>query len=525
MSLNHGCRLVWHRRDLRLEDNPSYNCVLPQEENCHHTPTTPIIPIVSLYVFDTLDFCPRPSVVAPDHPDWRTIRTGPHAARVLRESVLDLRNSLRQREGELLVRVGKAVDIVPEIAQEVGATEVVWNEEAGTEERDASIRVKEALERASSGRKEIKIITNMTCTLYHPDDLPRSEEIWNRLAHPRQPVKRKRRQEIPTEIPRGAFHQIVDVSPRRLEGMCQIMGDFRRVLRTLKVRSSTHAPSQFILPPIIHQMEAGDLPTLEELFSAARHTPLLGLPENIMENVLQAALQQQDPATCSQAATTDLPNHQDHNSYITRGGETKALQRLQYFLQDDRAASADRSRADVSNDHSSRLGVHLALGTLSPRLVYERAKSHQGAGWLASHLEIRDYFLYLAFYKSADMFRKEGVTAATKKKKESETSVAWRNPSCEMSGSDEIGTTKEEQAQAAEPDWNRWAQGSTGFPLVDAAMKELMATGYCSNRVRQNAASVLTKDLHIDWRAGAEWYQFLLEDHCVAANWVSVFWT
>ena len=67
--------------------------------------------------------------------------------------------------------------------------------------------------------------------------------------------------------------------------------------------------------------------------------------------------------------------------------------------------------------------------------------------------------------------------------------------------------------------WTCWATGETGLPLVDAAMKELIETGYCSNRVRQNAASVLTKDLEIDWRAGAEWFQFLLCDHCVGANW------
>ena len=50
-------------------------------------------------------------------------------------------------------------------------------------------------------------------------------------------------------------------------------------------------------------------------------------------------------------------------------------------------------------------------------------------------------------------------------------------------------------------------------------MRELVATGYCSNRARQNAASLLAKDLGIDWRAGAEWFQFWLADHCVAANW------
>jgi deoxyribodipyrimidine photolyase len=67
--------------------------------------------------------------------------------------------------------------------------------------------------------------------------------------------------------------------------------------------------------------------------------------------------------------------------------------------------------------------------------------------------------------------------------------------------------------------WIQWATGVTGLPLVDAALREMIQTGYCSNRVRQNAASVLAKDLGIDWRAGAEWFQFLLCDHCVGANW------
>lgn len=60
--------------------------------------------------------------------------------------------------------------------------------------------------------------------------------------------------------------------------------------------------------------------------------------------------------------------------------------------------------------------------------------------------------------------------------------------------------------------------GETKLPLLDAAIRELQATGYCSNRVRQNAASLLTKDLGIDWRAGAEWFNFFLEDHCVGYN-------
>lgn len=89
----------------------------------------------------------------------------------------------------------------------------------------------------------------------------------------------------------------------------------------------------------------------------------------------------------------------------------------------------------------------------------------------------------------------------------------------------------------------RWATGHTGLPLVDAAMRQLQQTGstarvqlrsqrrrvphvfralrgsgYCSNRVRQNAASLLAKDLRLDWRAGAEWFQWLLTDHEVGVE-------
>ncbi len=74
-----------------------------------------------------------------------------------------------------------------------------------------------------------------------------------------------------------------------------------------------------------------------------------------------------------------------------------------------------------------------------------------------------------------------------------------------------------------------WIQAQTGIPFVDANMKELLLTGYIdekysqrirfmSNRGRQNVASFLTKDLKVDWRLGAEWFESLLIDHDPASN-------
>jgi deoxyribodipyrimidine photo-lyase len=71
----------------------------------------------------------------------------------------------------------------------------------------------------------------------------------------------------------------------------------------------------------------------------------------------------------------------------------------------------------------------------------------------------------------------------------------------------------------AHADFERWTSGTTGFPLVDASMRELSATGFMSNRGRQNVASFLTKNLRIDWRAGAEWFESVLIDYDVASNW------
>lgn len=63
-----------------------------------------------------------------------------------------------------------------------------------------------------------------------------------------------------------------------------------------------------------------------------------------------------------------------------------------------------------------------------------------------------------------------------------------------------------------------WARGRTGFPFVDAVMRELAATGYTSNRGRQNVASFLAKDLRLDWRLGAQLFEALLTDHDPAVN-------
>lgn len=474
-------RLIWHRRDLRLTDNPLYS-------NLDDTSSTSTI---SVYVFDESQFAPRPSTCLPF--EWNAVTVGPHAARLLVEAVTELRLNIQKLGGQLIVRMGNPVDLVPSIAKQIGATEVWWNEEPGVYEVEMSQRVRGALERHG-----IPVTTHEGYTLYHPNDLPYSRETWQKLAHPKQQRRKsKNKSAITNKVDATSAtaasttisdSKVTNISPKRWEGIPKVMGDFRRAARTgAQIRPTIPAPSCLSMPCLPLDLHLGDIPTLsiltEPLLSPCDRTFIMGMDVECIRQVVKAAM--------------DRCNDGDS---ATRGGESWALGRLHHFVHGGYAATADRSLADVSENNSSRLSVHLALGTISPRTIYEAAvAAGEPCRWLISHLEMRDFFLVTAFSAGNRLYRSKGMPVVKKQE-----SVQWQSP------------TANEQTRER---WRRWATGETKLPLVDAAMRELMSTGYCSNRVRQNAASVLTKDLGIDWRAGAEWFQFLLEDHCVGANW------
>jgi deoxyribodipyrimidine photo-lyase len=108
--------VVWFRDDLRVRDNPTL-------ADAAETATT----LLPVYVFDPRDR---------GETQYGTEKLGAHRARFRRESVLDLRESLRERGGELIVRRGRAESVVPEIADAVGADAVHAGTKPATEERE-----------------------------------------------------------------------------------------------------------------------------------------------------------------------------------------------------------------------------------------------------------------------------------------------------------------------------------------------------------------------------------------------------
>lgn len=454
-------RLIWHRRDLRLDDNDLYR----HDSNNY-----------SIYVFDPRDFelgSTRSGIVA-----------GPHYTRRLLDAVHCLKKNLEEKGGNLIVRVGSALAEVPSIAQQLDVDEVAWAEVPGFYECEASRTMQNILQ---YGSYRCNVFTTCTLTLAHPHDLPRNPDTWQHLARPNERRRKKSRSKSgkQTAQEEASPRNIVDITPRRFDGMPTIMGDFRRVARTCSnVRGPSNEPPRSCIAKGGNNLSE-EVPSIETLFKPLRETSSLVLeclPPGMIEGVVKSAIALRDEKASSGAPERPLEDLED---FIMR-----------------RASSADRSLCDVSGGHSSRLSTPLALGTISPRQVYhvtrrcqERLEDPSKVDWIISHLEMRDYFLFDCFREGKNAFRLEPKPAHQRAR------IEWRP----------LAESRDE--------FLRWCSGRTGLPMVDAGMREMIATGYASNRVRQNMASVLTKDLNLDWRLGADWFQFLLEDHCVAANW------
>jgi len=179
------------------------------------------------------------------------------------------------------------------------------------------------------------------------------------------------------------------------------------------------------------------------------------------------------------------------------GGEIAGLDRLDEYLWD---ADALREYKETRNglcgrNYSSKFSPWLNEGCLSPRRVnatideYEdRRVANESTYWLRFELRWRDFFQFQFAKHGGTFFTPGGIRRRD---------IDW---------STDIEA------------FDRWRRGETGVPFVDAAMRELNATGYLSNRARQNAASFLANDCRIDWRWGAAYFETRLIDYDPASN-------
>lgn len=177
-------------------------------------------------------------------------------------------------------------------------------------------------------------------------------------------------------------------------------------------------------------------------------------------------------------------------------GEAQALQRLQnYFWVLDRARTYKDTRNGMLDwNDSTKFSLWLANGSLSPRMIYQELRAYEdkvvkneSTYWIFFELLWRDYFKFYLQQEGASLFLRKNKM---------------------------ISSYKEAQSL-----FQSWCEGRTGDAFIDANMRELLQTGWMSNRGRQNVASFLAKKWQLPWRWGAEWFEQQLLDYDVASNW------
>ncbi|GAA6002635.1 hypothetical protein JCM10207_007604 [Rhodosporidiobolus poonsookiae] len=459
--------LTVHRNDLRLHDN----ALLHTPHDQHHQHVTHVLPI---YCFDEryVELSGMPGYER-EGPEARTRlcgfwRTSAFRARFMTEGVYDMRDSLRQRGSDLLIRFGKIEKVVGQIVEALiqngdEIKEVFMQKEFYSEELAVERHTRRVLSKFG-----VELRTFDQIPLIHPDELP--FESMDKLPDVFTPFRKR-----------------VEALPR--------LG-----------RPPLPVPDQF--KPFPHP-PASPWPGYGAEFEGE------GFGIN---QVLPHLLKPLEDTFQLHALDTNK------TAFPYTGGESVALQRVQwYFCGEEDAPPVQRYKETrnglLGHAYSTKLSPFLCLGMLSPRAVvaaiddFEQQHGQtQSAYWLRFELLWRDYFLFCARKYGTKLFTLGGFEEVTDPKQAAPKLEDgwWKTWDRTLPPQDEL-----EKEQAAV----RWMRGQTGIPFIDANIAELRESGFMSNRGRQNVASFLTKDLQIDWRLGAEFFESHLIDYEPSSNW------
>ena len=192
----------------------------------------------------------------------------------------------------------------------------------------------------------------------------------------------------------------------------------------------------------------------------------------------------------------DFEVHKD-SVFRFKGGETNAKNRIRNYFFETRNVSTYKLTRNglIGEDYSSKFSPWLANGSVSVKYIFKSLKEYEkevekndSTYWLYFELIWRDFFKYVSMQHKDKFFNKDGIYGEDK----------------EWSDDQDILLN--------------WINGKTNEPFVNANMVELSQTGFMSNRGRQNVSNYLTKELKIDWRIGAEYFESMLIDYDVHSN-------
>ncbi|KAK7914839.1 putative cryptochrome DASH [Apiospora marii] len=465
------------RRDLRVSDNPILHHLATTEDHgfTHLLPVCVVTPNqyeASGFINDGSD-SPFPEARSDVGGFWRC---GPHRAKFVAESIWDLKTSYETLESGLVIRVGhfsetlkSLVDGLKAEGLKVGATWMVSQE--GYEERREEDAVSKVCASESIEFKpwvdEKYFIDDRDLNFEDAHDLP---DVFTTYRKSMEPLRERPRQTVP---------------------------------RPPKASLPKFPPTSAVAP----QAAPFEIPTDLDKFREA----MLKKVQDFIHFV--------------------PPYPEDAESaHPFSGGETNALARLDHIVKSGVVLEYKTNRNGlVGTEFSTKLSAWLALGCLTGRQVhwrmvdYEDSKDevfadaegygqgeNEGTKGVRFELLWRDYMRLCHKKFGTKLFHRSGFRE--------DHSHKWKTPKKKE------GTQQQSETEAAEDvdrTLRRIWDGTTGMGLIDATQRELLHTGYTSNRARQNVASFVAKHLNIDWRYGAEWYEMLLVDYDVSSNWAN----
>ncbi len=392
-SQSNDTALIWFRNDLRVYDNSSLSLAARHDQ------------VLGVYFFDPRHY---------EKDTFGFIKTGKYRAQFLRETVIELQESLKAMGIPLLVFHARPEESFTGLIRTYDIKKVYLQNE-WTEKKN---NVLEAVKKAAG--KGVSFVESYDQFLFHPEDLP-----YDSFAH------------IPN-----------------------IFTQFRKKCE-----------------------------------KASRVRPCLQVPQEKKSNT-------------SSFSPTEVPNLEtlgfeefridSRTAFPYSGGEAQARKRIQDYFWESRKLSYYKHTRNglVGTDYSSKLSPWLANGSISARAIYWEVKNYekkvvknQDTYWLIFELIWRDYFKYVSLKYGNKIFQIGGIL---------DKNYRWH---------------RSEEALKA------WISGSTDEPFVNGNMKELAATGWMSNRGRQNVASYWSKELKQDWRIGAAYFESMLLDYDVHSNW------
>ena len=375
--------LVVFTRDLRVHDNPTLNEAL---NSCEI--------VVPVFVFD-------PSIMNSAHASGNRIG-------YLCECLYDLRESLRSRKADLIIRQGDWLEEVLKISHETNAESVYWAREVSSFGQKRDLELTNELD-----QHNVEAICINSHTVVDPDAI--------------SPASAKDSREFKVFTPYYRRWTQVALAPIK------------------------DAPK--IIPfdeQLLDSDQRGEIPNANEFV---------------------------DSEVSPKRET---------------GGETQSRKALNQWVKND-LINYETNHDLLALDKTSHISSALHFGTLSAHEMVIKLRSKPGSQAFIRQLCWRDFYHQILFHNPH---------------------ASWRDYS-----------NRNDRWNENEEAFEKWCQGQTGYPLIDAAMRQLKQEGFMHNRARMVVASFLTKDLYIDWKKGAAWFMKWLTDGDLANNNLNWQWT